>query len=351
MEILSPREIDDRLGVLGYHGQARARRSVCLAAYRHIRRLRMLHVEKIPRQELPSRSNLILIGPTGCGKTYIIELLFGQILRLPYVITEMTRYTESGYVGDDVLNIMFRLVDAAHGNIALAECGVIALDEFDKIAMRGSLVRFGGSGSTKDVSGFGVQRELLKMLEGAEIDLSIGYHYGERGVISTRDIAFFAIGAFTDFPEVGQSVGGIGFNQDIREWVQGPQYRIDRNEAEDLSRFQAYGFMPELIARFDRIIPFQPLGPETLRRILEDRVARFKREFEQEGFELVITEAVYDYVVGESIKRKTGARGLDTVIMNCLEDVAFEHFGQGKTGIVTLDIGEGGLRPQVVVTS
>ncbi|HID32547.1 MAG TPA: AAA family ATPase [bacterium (Candidatus Stahlbacteria)] len=350
--LLSPRKIDERLSDLGYRGQESARRGVCLAAYRHLKRLRLLHIEKIPREKLPPRSNLILIGPTGCGKSYIIELLFGKILKLPYVITEMTRYTETGYVGDDVKNILSRLVDAAHDNLPFAGCGVVALDEFDKIAARGSILLFRGGGTTKDVSGFGVQRELLKMLEGAEIELEFIPGLSRRGRLSTRDITFFAIGAFTDLLETWESDERIGFNREIPAggYHQRVQYHLNKHEAEDLSRFQAYGFIPELIARFDRVVPFQPLGPETLRQILVDRVARYKQEFELEGLELIIADEVYDYIVSESMERKTGARGLDTTIMKCVEEIAFEYFGQDRTGTVTLELDDDGIKPKVALT-
>ena len=149
LPVLSPQKINDCLDEFGYHGQNEARRSVCLNAYRHVKRLKSLHVKKIPCHLLPQHSNAILIGPTGCGKSYIIELIFGKILKLPYVIVEMTRFAETGYVGDDVLNILTRLLESANGDIGLAECGVVALDEFDKIAGSNSNARFAGQGQRK----------------------------------------------------------------------------------------------------------------------------------------------------------------------------------------------------------
>ena len=117
------------------------------------------------------------MGPTGCGKTYLIELLFGEIFKLPFVIIDMTKFTESGYVGDDVVNILVQLVYTANESIDIAECGVVVLDEFDKIAGAFSSARFAGQGTTKDVSGYGVQRELLKILEGTDVQIPLDFGF------------------------------------------------------------------------------------------------------------------------------------------------------------------------------
>ena len=132
----SPKKIFSELDKLGYKGQTDARRAVSLAAYRHVKRLKQMHAGNTPRAELVPRPNSILMGPTGCGKTYLIELLFGEIFKLPFVIIDMTKFTESGYVGDDVVNILVQLVYAANESIDIAECGIIVLDEFDKIAAK-----------------------------------------------------------------------------------------------------------------------------------------------------------------------------------------------------------------------
>jgi len=352
--LLSPKEISRRLNELNYEGQEDARRGVCLVAYRHIKRLKLLHIKKIARNSIPPRSNAILIGPTGCGKSYIIELLFGEILKLPYVIVEMTRFSETGYVGDDVLNILNQLVDAARGNLCVAECGVLALDEFDKIAASSSYLRFAGQGTTKDVSGYGVQRELLKMIEGGDIQIPLDYgfsHYGPRGSISTRDITFFAIGAFSGFKDLDYYDKKIGFLQEIKEAGEKEKiaYRLNVEEAEDINRFHTYGFIPELIARFERIIPFMPLDTATLKRILYNKVQKHKLEFQEEGFDLCIDDNVFDFFVKEALNKKTGARGLESAIIKYIEDFGFEYFGQNKTGIVSLKIRNGKLRADIKV--
>ena len=164
LPVLSPREIYRRLEELGYRGQNEARRAVSLMAYRHVRRIKRIYVDGVKREHLLPKSNTLLIGPTGCGKTFLVELLFQQILHLPTVIIDITTYSETGYVGQDPSTILTRLLHAADDNPLLAAIGIVCLDEFDKIASGQNNAVFAGAGTTKDVTGLGVQRELLKML-------------------------------------------------------------------------------------------------------------------------------------------------------------------------------------------
>lgn len=341
--LLPPKTIYDELENLGYRGQYSARRAVSLAAYRHVKRLKLLHVRKSPRADLPPRPNSVLMGPTGCGKTYLIELLFGEIFKLPFVIIDMTKFTESGYVGDDVVNILVQLVYAANESVDIAECGVVVLDEFDKIAGAYSSARFAGQGTTKDVSGYGVQRELLKILEGTDVQIPLDFGFSNRAPrahISTRDITFFSVGAFSGIRSLFER-GGLGFGQELNKSKDDDEaiaYTISEEEADDITRFHLFGFLPELIARFNRIVPFTPLSNDTLKEILFLRVRRYKMEFEEEGFKLLIDPKVADFIIEEAHNRQTGARGLDVLISKYLEDVAFEIFGKGEQGEVTLRV-------------
>ncbi|MGH7792794.1 MAG: AAA family ATPase [Thermodesulfobacteriota bacterium] len=341
-----PKRIFEELEKLGYRGQSNARRAVSLAAYRHVKRLKLLHTKKIPRPELPPRPNSILMGPTGCGKTYLIELLFGEIFKLPFIIVDMTKFTESGYVGDDVVNILVQLVYAANESIDIAECGIVVLDEFDKIAGAYSSARFAGQGTTKDVSGYGVQRELLKILEGTDVQIPLDFGFSNRGpraLISTRDVTFFSVGAFSGIRSLFEK-GGMGFLQNIEENKDGEEaiaYKLSEEEADDITRFHLFGFLPELIARFNRIVPFAPLDNDTLKDILLLKVQKYKREFEEEGFKLNVDQRVADYIIKEAVKRQTGARGLDVLISKHLEEVAFEIFGKGDEGEVALTVTSG----------
>ncbi|HEX8852566.1 MAG TPA: AAA family ATPase, partial [Pyrinomonadaceae bacterium] len=215
MPVMSPRQIAAELEGHGYKGQDEQRDALSLMAYRHVRRLKRLHVEGVRQRELPPKQNVLMVGPTGCGKTFLVELLFRNILKLPTVVVDITSFTESGYVGDDVRTILTRLIAAAGDNPLLAACGVVCLDEFDKLASSGSSARFAGQGTTKDVSGYGVQRELLAMLEGTDVMVPMDYGfsaYGQRAELSTRNIPFIACGAFSGLDELLQeNRAGIGF--------------------------------------------------------------------------------------------------------------------------------------------
>ena len=162
---LTPQQTADTIREMGYVGQERAVTVVSLMAYRHVSRLRKLYLEGVSRDLLPAKTNLLLAGPTGSGKTHLVELLFQHILQLPTVIVDMTGYSETGYVGQDVSSILTRLLYAADLNPVATSMGVVCLDEFDKVASGQNSAVFAGAGTTKDVSGLGVQRELLKMLE------------------------------------------------------------------------------------------------------------------------------------------------------------------------------------------
>ena len=309
LPVMSPAAISDELERLGYKGQDEQRRAVSLMAYRHVRRLRRLHVDGEHYRALPPKQNVLMVGPTGCGKTFMVELLFRHVLKLPTVVVDVTSFTESGYVGDDVRTILTRLISAAGDNSDLAECGVVCIDEFDKLASSSSNARFAGQGTTKDVSGYGVQRELLAMLEGTTVPVPMDYGfsaYGQRVELSTRNIPFIACGAFSGLDEMLKARrGSIGFRGG------GDGEDPTTLTLDEVESFQKYGFLPELIGRFSRIVVFQPLPAETLRRILSENVLpQFEGEFRAEGLRLTVTEDALAHIVARSQRRGTGARGL-----------------------------------------
>ena len=208
LPLLSPQAIFARLEELGYRGQREARRAVSLMAYRHVRRIRRIYLDGAKREQLLPKTNTLLIGPTGCGKTHLVELLFREVLRLPTVIIDITTYSETGYVGQDPSTILTRLLHAADDNPLLASIGIVCLDEFDKIASGQNNAIFAGAGTTKDVTGLGVQRELLKMLESSEVVVPLELthsSYGDHVVMSTADVAFVAAGAFSGLPPGGRA--------------------------------------------------------------------------------------------------------------------------------------------------
>jgi ATP-dependent Clp protease ATP-binding subunit ClpX len=349
----SPRQIFARLEELGYRGQEEARRALSLMAYRHVRRVKRIYLDGAKRELLLPKSNTLLIGPTGCGKTYLVELLFQQILRLPTVIIDITTYSETGYVGQDPSTILTRLLHAADDNPLLASIGIICLDEFDKIASGQNNAVFAGAGTTKDVTGMGVQRELLKMLESSEVvvPLEITHStYGDHLVMSTSDVAFVAAGAFSGFHQVARLRAArdrIGFGRDAatQRATDGVAVSFTTDEVEQLANFQAFGFLPELLARFSRFVPFAALDAATLMDILRTNVIdKLLREFEDEGFELTVEPPVLDHVVAEGLRRETGARGLAAVLTRHLERAAFDAFAESPGGEVRVRMDAGEIR-------
>src|SRR5215831_18653555 len=349
LPVVPPKRIFERLEEFGYRGQEEARRAVSLMAYRHVRRVKRIYLDGAKREHVLPKSNYLLIVPTGCGKTHLIELLFQQILRLPTVIVDITTYSETGYVGQDPNTIITRLLHAADDNPLLASIGIICLDEFDKIASGQNNAIFAGAGTTKDVTGMGVQRELLKMFEAGEVVVPLELThstYGDHIVMSTADIAFVAAGAFSGFQQVCRRRGvndNIGFGRKKAPMGSSQTDAIaisfTPEEVENIANFQAYGFLPELMARFTRIVPFGALDKDTLREILRSNVIeRLTREFDDEGFKLVVDESVFDHIVAESVRRETGARGLASILTRHIEDAAFEAFAESPGGEVRVTI-------------
>ena len=348
----TPRELYGKLEDLGYRGQDVARRALCLMAYRHVRRIKRIHLEGVDRAELPRKTNVLLVGPTGCGKTYLVELLFQKLLRLPIALVDITTYSETGYVGQDPSAILTRLLHAADDNPMLAAIGVVCLDELDKIASGQNSALFAGAGTTKDVTGMGVQRELLKMLEASEVvvPLELGHSgYADHVVMSTADVAFVAAGAFSGFQQVARRRGTrdhLGFGKTAPRAIDPEGIAIDftAEQVENVGNFQAYGFLPELIARFTRIVPFRALDRGTLKDILRgDVINRVTREFRGEGLTLDIDEDVLDHIVDLAARRETGARGLVASLARQLEDTAFASFGHDTGATVRVRVVGGEL--------
>ena len=339
----SPRAIDARLESLGYRGQPQARKAACVLAYRHLQRLRHLHLDG----EIATpgtRQNCLFIGPTGCGKTYLVELLFREILQVPAVIVDATQFSETGYVGDDTSTILSRLLAQAGGDIGWASCGIICMDEFDKLATSRSDARFAGQQTTKDVSGFGVQRGLLTLLSAQKMDFPPDFGFTSRQPPLSMPLAaitFIACGAFSGFKGVVEQLDDesrIGFGRIVKP--RQPEAIAAGIMEEELSRttaFSRYGFIPELIGRFNRLVTFAPLDAETLKSILIDSVlAEYRQEFDCEGMDLIVEDDVLDHVVDGAMRRETGARGLKAELTRSLEEAAYEHFGQGGRRTVRL---------------
>ncbi|MBA7626785.1 ATP-dependent Clp protease ATP-binding subunit ClpX [subsurface metagenome] len=244
---------------------------------------------------------------------------------------------------------MTRLLYSARLNLVLSSIGIVCLDEFDKLASGQNNAIFAGAGTTKDVSGLGVQRELLKMLEESEISIPLELSHSEyaaKSVISTQDIIFVACGAFSGLKGMIEREGSehIGFGRSPLSGNQdGIAVSYSEEEMDLVRNFRDYGFLPELIGRFRRIIPFQALSEEQLKTILKHRVLQqYQNEFLLDGITLVVEEEVLEKIVSHSLKMETGARGIDAAFIQYLEDAAFETYSQpgAKKVVVRLENGE-----------
>ena len=313
VELLSPTQLDDRLLQMGYVGQSQARRALCLMAYCHLMRLRQrfLSPEKKP---LRAKRHTLLIGPTGCGKTHMLELLFGKILGLPVIVEDLAEFTSAGVYGRSVSEIPFRLLEAARGNAVWAMMGICVLDEFDKIAA----AKEGG----RDPGGVEIQHELLKFIEGKTVTDERRMRKGMQ--MSTGQMAIVACGAFDGLRRQLDTAAGFGFgnkNADDNDPVSG------RVTAQDIV---SYGFMPELVGRFTGgTVELSSLDRKSLRQILVDNILPlYQKEFDYEGMKLPVKTDHIERMVEAAFTRGTGARGLEVEVNGHLTDIAFEQFGK-----------------------
>ena len=351
LPVLSPRQIEQKLKECGYRGQGYARRAGATLAYRHMQRLRREFIDKVALADRTPRENYLFLGATGSGKTFLTELLFRDILGIPTVVADVTRCSETGYIGDDVLMLISELYEVAGQDRGWASCGVVCLDEFDKLAASRSSARFAGEGTTKDVSGFGVQRGLLNLLSGqsSPFPTDFGYSaFGQRKTMPLQNIMFIACGAFSGLKQVAALSEGsattpqIGFLESVGEKDDSLVSKIGFELMEDTRAFSNYGILPELVGRFSRMVPFQPLDKDVLRKILEQNVLHvYRKEFEAEQVELIIEEEVHDLIIESAHRRETGARALRAALVPHLEEAAFRAFGHGGGATVRLYVDKG----------
>ena len=332
-------------------GQPNAKRALSVAVYNHYKRVRMAEHED-PEVEL-QKSNIMLLGPTGCGKTLLAQTL-ARILNVPFAIADATALTEAGYVGEDVENILLKLIQAADYDVKKAETGIIYIDEIDKITRKAD-----NPSLTRDVSGEGVQQALLKILEGttASVPPQGGRKHPHQEFLTfdTTNILFICGGSFAGLDEViERRVGnkGIGFGAAISDIAQEDLGEVFEHALpEDLIE---YGLIPEFIGRLPVVAALHQLTRDDLVRILtEPRHAlakQFHRFFEFDGIELVFADDSLEAIADKALDRETGARGLRSIIENTLLDVQFELPSRTDVTkcVVTRETIEKGQTPMLV---
>lgn len=353
-KIPSPKEIKKVLDDYVI-GQDEAKKILSVAVYNHYKRINHEEKNKDKKDEVEiQKSNILLLGPTGCGKTLLASTL-ARILNVPFAIADATTLTEAGYVGEDVENILLKLIQAADGDIEKAEKGIIYIDEIDKITRKSE-----NPSITRDVSGEGVQQALLKIVEGtiASVPPQGGRKHPHQELIqiNTSNILFICGGAFEGLENIIRDRTGkktIGFGTAIQSNKEIDKYKIfEELLPQDLLKF---GLIPEFIGRLPIVATLKELDKEALKKIVVEPknalVKQYKKLLEIDGVELEFKDEALEAIVNKAIELKTGARGLRSIIEGIMTDIMFEIPSNHKITkcIITRETVENGEKPEVVI--
>ena len=353
IELKKPNEIKAELDKY-IVGQDKAKKVLSVAVYNHYKRINSELSKKDDDVEI-EKSNILLLGPTGCGKTLLARTL-ARILNVPFATTDATTLTEAGYVGEDVENILLKLIQNADYDIEKAQRGIIYIDEIDKIARKGENVSI-----TRDVSGEGVQQALLKIIEStiASVPPQGGRKHPQQECmrIDTTNILFICGGAFVGLDKIVQSRkddASLGFGGKVKSTDEMDYQLFDDVKPQDLTKF---GLIPEFVGRIPIVVSLQPLDETALVKILTEPKNALIKQYQKliglDGVKLSFEPSAVSEIANTAIKLKTGARGLRTIIENLMTDVMYEIPSDGdiREVKITRDCVLGTAKPQLIKKS
>ena len=329
-------------------GQERAKKVISVAAYNHYKRVKTGTMDDIEIE----KSNILLLGPTGCGKTYIVRTL-ASLLDVPLAIADATSLTEAGYIGDDIESVVSKLLAAADNDVEKTEKGIVFIDEIDKIAKKKNV-------NSRDVSGESVQQGLLKLLEGADVEVPVGANSKNAMVpletVNTRNILFICGGAFPDLEQIIRErltkKTSIGFSAEIRDKYDNEKNILDYVTNEDLRKF---GMIPEFIGRLPIVCPLQGLDEDMLVKILREPKNAILKQYQKllalDEVKLEFEDDALHAIAEKALEKDTGARALRSIIEEFMLDIMYEIPKDENIGTVTITRayveGKGGPRIEI----
>ena len=314
-------------------GQEHAKKAMAVAVYNHYKRVATNTMDDIEIE----KSNMLMIGPTGCGKTYLVKTL-ARLLDVPLAITDATSLTEAGYIGDDIESVVSKLLAAADNDVEKAEQGIIFIDEIDKIAKKKNT-------NQRDVSGESVQQGMLKLLEGSDVEVPVGANSKNAMVplttVNTKNILFICGGAFPDLEEIIKErlnkQASVGFMADLKDKYNNDKNLLEKVEVEDLRNF---GMIPEFIGRLPVIFTLQGLDKDKLVRILKEPKNAILKQYQKllalDEVKLEFDEEALGAIAERAMKKDTGARALRAIIEEFMLDIMYEIPKDDNIGQVTI---------------